>query len=118
MQHGRLVILKSKVNSYSGVVMPNEQGPPPIESIIADAIGRTDTGYALGVHMIGLNGAWHRLWVMLYLHATIGDAEEGIQVVREHVDQLLGRQITDAEFARLEEHAKAYAAEMNGSAGT
>ncbi|CAN7629165.1 hypothetical protein LJR189_004759 [Acidovorax delafieldii] len=92
--------------------MTSRQGPPPIEAIIADAVGKTDTGYALGVHMHGLRGAWHRLWGMLILQATLGDAEDGIRAVRDQVGQALGRPITDVELARLNEHATVYAAKM------
>lgn len=94
--------------------MPEKRwlGLPPIESIIPDASNRTDVGYAMRIHMHGLHGAWHRLWGMLVVKATIGDAEEGIQAVREQVGQALGRPMTDQEFARLIEHAIAHAATL------
>jgi hypothetical protein len=92
--------------------MTSRPGPPPIELIIADAVGRTDTGYALGVHMHGLHGTWHRLWGMLVLQKTMGEAEEGIRTVRGQLDLALGRPISDAEMARLDEFATAYAARL------
>jgi len=61
------------------------------------------------VHMQGLRGAWHRLWAMLVLQETLGDAADGIDDVRAQVSQALGRPITNDEFARLAEHAKAFA---------
>lgn len=88
------------------------RGPPRIETIVPDAAGKTDTGYVLGVHMHGLHGTWHRLWGMLILQATMGEAEEGIQVVRDQFSQALGRPLTDAELKKLEQHAKAHAASM------
>lgn len=88
------------------------RGPPPIESIIPDAAGKTDTGYALRVHLHGLHGAWHRLWGMLIVQAQFGEADDGIDAVRGQVGQALGRPVTDAELALLDEHAKAYAATM------
>lgn len=91
---------------------PKRQGPPPIESIIPDAAGRTDTGYQLGVHLHGLQGAWHRLWGMLIVQAQFGGADDGIQVVREQVGQALGRPVKDSELERLSEHAKAHAATL------
>lgn len=87
----------------------NRPGPPPIESIIPEAAGKTDTGYALRVHMHGLRGAWHRLWGMLILQATMGDADAGIQAIRDQVGQALGRPVSDEELARLDEHARAHA---------
>lgn len=87
----------------------DQRGPPPIESIIPDAADKTDTGYVLRVHMHGLQGAWHRLWAMLILQATMGGAEEGLQAVREQVDQALGRPVSDEELALLDEHARAHA---------
>lgn len=88
------------------------RGPPPIESIIHDAAGKTDTGYALGVHMHGLHGAWHRLWGMLIVQAQFGESDDGIDAVRGQVGQALGRPLTDDEIAQLEEHARAHAATM------
>lgn len=90
----------------------DRKGPPPIESILPDAMGRTDTGYVLGVHMVGLHGAWHRLWAMLVLEADLGDeAAAGIRTVRGQLDFALGRAITDEEMAKLDAHAKAHANE-------
>lgn len=89
---------------------PHLNRPPAIESIIPEAACRTDTGYALGVHLHGLHGAWHRLWGMLYLDATLGNAKAGVQTVRDQVSQALGRPLTDAELAQLNEHAVAHAA--------
>jgi hypothetical protein len=101
----------------SAVMGTKPNGPPPIESIIADAACKTDTGYALRVHMHGLHGAWHRLWGMLILQATTGDAEDGIQAVRDQVGQALGRPVTEAELAQLDQHAREHAARMPRHAG-
>lgn len=85
----------------------SRRGPPPIESILPDVAGRTDTGYVLGVHMVGLRGTWHRLWAMLVLGVDGG--EEGVKLVRAQMDQALGRPLEDSEFAQLEAHAKEHA---------
>ena len=98
-------------------------GPPPIETIIPDALGKTDTGYALGVHMVGLHGAWHRLWAMLVLRAGFDSADDldpeddGLNTVRAQVGQALGRPISDEEITLLNEHALAHAATLNRRTG-
>jgi hypothetical protein len=88
---------------------PPRKGPPPIETIISDAAGKTDTGYALRVHMVGLHGAWHRLWGLLILRLSLGDPDDAVEAVRAQVGQALGRPLTDAEMARLDEHAREFA---------
>ena len=98
-------------------------GPPPIETITPDALGKTDTGYALGVHMVGLHGAWHRLWAMLVLRAGFDSADDldpeddGLNTVRAQVGQALGRPITDEELSLLNEHALTHAAAIDRRAG-
>ena len=89
--------------------MTARRRPPPIESIIPDASGRTDTGYALGVHLHGLHGAWHRLWGMLVMQHTLGTSASDVQTVRDQVSQALGRPMTDHELSELESAAEAYA---------
>jgi len=88
--------------------MTAKRRPPAIESIIPDARGRTDTGYALGVHLHGLHGAWHRLWGMLVMKHTLGASESDVQTVRDQVSQALGRPMTDPELSELESAAVAY----------
>lgn len=84
-------------------------GPPPIESILPDAASKTDTGYALRVHMVGLHGAWHRLWGLLVVRETLGDPDGAVDAVRAQVGQALGRPVTDSEMAQLAEHAVRHA---------
>ena len=89
-----------------------KNGPPPIESIIADASDRTDTGYALRVHLHGLHGTWHRLWAMLVLEsATDGAAadDEGLSSIKEQLAVALGREISADEMRQLRVHAADFA---------
>lgn len=90
-------------------------GPPPIESILPDAASKTDTGYALRVHMVGLHGAWHRLWGLLVVRETLGDPDGAVEVVRAQVGQALGRPLTEAEMAQLAAHAQRHARDAFGA---
>lgn len=89
-------------------------GAPPIETICADAAGRTDTGYTLRVHMHGLHGTWHRLWALIVTRARLGDEDilRDVEVVRAQLEQLLGRTMTVDEWAKLEGHAIAHASRL------
>jgi hypothetical protein len=83
--------------------------PPSMESILEG--GRpsgTDTGYALGVHLEGLDGTWHRLWGIVALAHSFGNdlaADEGVAKVREQFQGLLGRAMSTAEWNALVAHA-------------
>jgi len=83
--------------------------PPPMHSILQDVPVATDTGYALGVHLEGLQGTWHRLWAIACLSYTFGDSPQtdaGVTTVRTQFERRLGRPITPAEWDALLEHAK------------
>lgn len=88
---------------------PEPQQPPPIETILPEVAGRTDIGYAKGLHLVGLRGTWHRLWAMMVLQEQMGGAEEGIAEVREQLEQILGRPLTTGEIQQLQDHAVASA---------
>lgn len=92
---------------------PTRRGPPPIESILVDAGGKSDIGYQYGIHMVGLHGAWHRLWASLILVWQMDSDVDGVvHIVREQVSEALGRPMTDSEFARLKQDADEYAANL------
>ena len=90
--------------------------PPPLKNILEefDPASRTpDYGYRLGADLEGLQGTWHRLWALLRLQASSKmDMAEGIGVVRAQFEELLGRQLKDAELARLTQHATALAPDV------
>jgi hypothetical protein len=92
------------------------RGPPPIESIVAGIEGRTDIGYDTGIHLVGLKGAWHRLWAAIALGVQFGADEHQAAceaTVREQLEQALGRQLTVDEFDRLAADARAHGATMS-----
>lgn len=91
-------------------------GPPQIETIVNDAVGRTDVGYTLRVHMHGLRGIWHRLWAIIVTADMLGDEgmQTGVAEVRAQLERQLGRAMTADEWAKLEAHAKAHAKRLAG----
>lgn len=100
-----------------GLLRRRSQQPPALESIVQGVEGRSDVGYDLGVHLHGLRGAWHRLWAMLTLEHSWGDLgadghERGSAEVQRQFEQLLGRKLTEVEWQKLDEHARARAADM------
>lgn len=96
--------------------MAQRRGPPVIESIIPEVQGRTDTGYALRVHMQGLHGIWHRLWASIVLEERLGggDGDSGVPAIRSQFEQQLGRAMTSGEWALLEADAREHAASLPG----
>jgi hypothetical protein len=82
--------------------------PPRLESVIEGVSGRTDTGYTLGVHLDGLRGTWHRLWAIIVLfksEAGEGSLDDWACELRTQFEDRLGRKMTTAEWAQLEQHA-------------
>ena len=94
--------------------MGNRRGPSPIEEILPEVRGRTDTGYALRVHMHGLHGIWHRLWASLVLAEKLRDPDTAdvVHVVRDQFEQQLGRSMTQDEWELLEADARSHAASV------
>lgn len=93
--------------------------PPALESIIKDRDPRvTDTGYALGVHLHGLEGTWHRLWGIICLSYSFGhkpEEDSAVQEVRAQFEGLLGRALSPDEWNELANHARKHAeSEMMG----
>lgn len=96
----------------AAVVGRRRQQPPALESIVADAFGRLDAGYALGVGLEGLRGTWHRLWALISMGRQFGDYPEQcetVAVVREQFERQLGRALTADEWAQLQQHAHRHA---------
>lgn len=94
--------------------------PPAVESIVADAAGRLDAGYALGVDLGGLRGTWHRLWASISMGRQFGDSPEQracVAEVRAQFEALLGRALTPSEWAQLEQHAIRHADTVLSSRG-
>ncbi len=92
-----------------------ESAPPPLESIVAGVTDRTDTGYALGVHLEGIRGLWHRLWALIALSKLSGGAgehDEGVLAMRAQFESGLGRPLLPAEWDALAAHAARRAASM------
>lgn len=93
-----------------------QRQPPPIERIVQGIGERGDVGYALGLHLEGLRGTWHRLWAAISLkHSGIGDGgdsrefDEAIEAIRAQLESNLGRSLTVAEWVALEQHAIGHA---------
>ena len=97
------------------VLNRRESAPPPLESIVAGVADRTDAGYALGVHLEGIRGLWHRLWAMIALSKLGGGTgveDEGVVTMRAQFESGLGRALTLAEWDALVAHAARRAASM------
>jgi muconolactone delta-isomerase len=85
--------------------MSDYNGPPPINSIV-DLELEPDELYQLG-SLFGHEGTWHRLWGILAMEAS-GLAAPDDKIVEELHDELaglIGRHLTEDEFAALKAHA-------------
>jgi hypothetical protein len=95
--------------------------PPPLSSIVKDLpSGTTDTGYALGVHLVGIQGTWHRLWAIIGLTYSFGDepaTDDGVAAVRVEFEGILGRAMTHDEWAAISKHAREHIGTGFGSDG-
>lgn len=95
--------------------------PPAVELVVAGLEGRTDTGYALGLHLEGLKGTWHRLWAAIALGHALGDSPEQhdcVAAVRGQFEELLGRPLSPTEWDTLATHAKVHGQTMAGEMGS
>lgn len=94
------------------------RGPPTLESLVPQAAGRSDVGYAEGLHLVGIRGAWHRLWAMMVMRAQFGDGD-GVAAaeleVREQLERALGFRLEDEQLAKLRENARAHARNLSAS---
>jgi hypothetical protein len=91
----------------AALVARRKTQPPAISSILADVGKDRDFGYELGGDMDGLYGLWHRLWAAISMAKLWGSPEfEDLPVaLRAQFESLLGRAMTDEEYARLTAHA-------------
>lgn len=86
------------------------KGSPDMNGILASRPAITDTGYRLGIHLEGVEGTWHRLWAIIALTCGLGDdvdQDDGVATVRAQFEQVLGREMTQSEWAALVAHARA-----------
>ena len=81
--------------------------PPPIASIVAGVGDRLDVGYSMGVHMDGIRGTWHRLWAAISTARLWGgpQPDETVVTLRGQFEALIGRPMSEAEWAQLTAHA-------------
>ena len=105
-----LATLRSEAQSR---IDRERRGPPAMRSILGSVPDATDTGYELGIHLHGLQGTWHRLWAMICLAHGMDscvEEDEGVALVRQQFEQLLGRALDAREWSALVEHAVRHAA--------
>jgi hypothetical protein len=85
--------------------MAEHNGPPPMNSIV-DIELEPDELYQLG-SLSGHEGTWHRLWGLLAMEGSgLAAPEDGaVEEVHDDLAGLIGRHLTDGEFAALKAHA-------------
>ena len=96
-----LATLRSEAQSR---IDRERRGPPAMRSILGSVPDATDTGYELGIHLHGLQGTWHRLWAMICLAHGMDscvEEDEGVALVRQQFEQLLGRALDAREWSAL-----------------
>ena len=90
------------------LVQQRQTQPPAFGQILEGLTDEiTDYGYQLGGDLEGVRGTWHRLWAALsseYLFGT-RESQELCVLLRAEFEQKLGRQMTAAEWEKLEIHA-------------
>lgn len=98
------------LQGYAKMNKPPTRRPPAISSVISNCPTITDTGYALGIHLHGIEGTWHRLWAIIILTFEFGDdieTNDSVATVRNQFEQILGRAMTTNEWDALVAHAMA-----------